>query len=520
VSSLPKPLVVAFYLAKNNLNPLLRRRPGQAALYLLALTLLAMILLPLAVKAAAPQPPSWVYGLGLSREGLVKSTSALLTVTFLLTLIRGRREVAASEEAEHELLLALPLRMGEYVIGKTVYFAIQTLFYSAPVLYIGIPLVYSLAGFSSARAVLLVLAVVALSVYAETLVMLATIARVLSGERPIADVIGYAYLAASLVHSLLVRDVSPLLVAPSLPAVRPLVDVFSRKVAVSQLLEEFAILALVLASLLVALYLLSEHVHPENVRPLAEILREIGLARRKPVSLAGLSPREAVYRVTLGLTFLTKRHAIFVTVGLSLAVLLALVLKKLGMEVDPLTLSAFAVVFIASETTITSAFTAQRDLSHLWLYRTAPWSLKPLSSALLAKTLLYSLEGFTLVGLFRAVYSWNAAWLLLPIASLPFLCFTAILMLGFMVSVSARRRLVRYSSRGFYMVEDLVATALMGFSTVLAVVALTLFELMLEYASTLAWPLYLAAVSTAVALLLFKVGEDTLYRRMWVSDVS
>ncbi|MEZ0345596.1 MAG: hypothetical protein ABWK01_03515 [Infirmifilum sp.] len=512
-------IIIAKYLVMNSLNPLLRRLAGRIAIFSLLSLLVFLLAIPLLTPKNSASYPEWVLTLKLSRSYLTDVTSATLTLTFLLTLVRGRREIAASEEAEHELLLALPVTMSDYLLGKTLYFALQTLFYTIPLVFMAVPLLYSMVGFDVIRPIFLIISLVLAAVYSETVIMLATLLRITSTRQGLPELAGYSYLATSLLHSAIIRQVSPLLVWPAVPAVKPIIDVFSRHVSPQELGLEALLLAGSVILLVVIFYVFSGRIHAEYVRPLHEILRDIGAKRRKPLSLKDLSPGDAVRKVVVSLSVGSRNHLILVILGFTLAASVAAVLRHLGLQIDALTLSSFGVVFLASEATIASAFTVQRDLSHLWLYKTTPASLKPLTRALLLKTTIYLTEAFMVVSIFRAFYSLDPVWLLVPISSLPVILFTALAILAFLVRIASSRRLVRYSSRGFYMVEDIVATGIMGLATLMAIVDLTLYELMVEYSPNLWWPIYLSLASLAASLILTRVAEDMLYRQLWYTDL-
>lgn len=511
---------IAQYLAKNSLNPLLKRSIGRYALYtLLALLAFILVLPPLFIRKNTSTYPPWVTSLGLSRSLLKDSTSATLTLAFLLTLIRGRREVAASEEAEHELILALPLTMSEYLVGKTLYFAIQTLLYMVPLVFVSVPLIYTAVDPNPLRPLLLVASIPLIAIYSESLVMLATLLRIASGDRRLPEIAGYLYLGFSAIHSLLVRQISPLLSWPSLPATSPMIDVFSRRVDLPQLSLETLALLLSTLALLALVAIISRFMHPENVRPLHEILRDLGLKRRGATTIKNLGPVAAVRKVVVELSLLNSSHILLLLIGLLLTPAIAVLLRRANLVLDPLTISSFGMIFLASEATITTAFTVQRDLSNLWLYRTCPASLKPLTGALMAKTLVYYSEGFILVALFRAAYDSRLVWLFLPFFSLPLALLSATVVISLLVKIAASRRLVRYSSRGFYMVEDVVATTLMGATAVMAVVSLTLYELMVEYSTSLLEPVILTVSSLAISTIIWRVSEDLLYRQLWFTEV-
>ncbi|MEM4562912.1 MAG: hypothetical protein QXI55_03210, partial [Thermofilum sp.] len=153
-------------------------------------------------------------------------------------------------------------------------------------------------------------------------------------------------------------------------------------------------------------------------------------------------------------------------------------------------------------------------------YRTSAQSMKPLAASLLAKSVVYYTESFAVVGVLLASLTGNPAHLLLPLAAMPASAASATVALWFLAHVAAHRRLVRFSSRGFYLLEDIVATLIMGFSLVAAVFSVTSFNLLLEYASGTALFKLFPLISLAVGAILTLIGRDVLADTLASIDVA
>ncbi|MEM4563661.1 MAG: hypothetical protein QXI55_07030, partial [Thermofilum sp.] len=223
---------VTVYLLKNNVNAVARTLTQSSAGKVALAALLAVLAAPpaysiLSVAVHGPPPAalarSWIPA-GLEKNTVIASTSAFLTVIVLMTAFRGPHEITASEEAEYELLLSLPLTMPEYVLGKLGYFAAQSLLASTALVVAGVALAPLVTGGSVAKALLFPLAYLLFLLYAETLFQLIVVVRAVSGRRVWAvSAAALAYLAAAAAHSVLTRSLSPLLTAPALLAAAPLV---------------------------------------------------------------------------------------------------------------------------------------------------------------------------------------------------------------------------------------------------------------------------------------------------------
>jgi hypothetical protein len=145
------------------------------------------------------------------------SMCAFLTAVLLLTAVRGPHEVTASEEAEYEVLLSVPLAMHEYVLGKTLYFIAQSTIASLPLLVVGAALAPVLSGGSLTKTALFPVAYLLFLAYAETFFQLVIVLRAAAGRS--LNYVSYAataYAVAAIAHSLASRSISPLLLAPAL----------------------------------------------------------------------------------------------------------------------------------------------------------------------------------------------------------------------------------------------------------------------------------------------------------------
>jgi hypothetical protein len=519
-----KTLAVASYLLRNNLNPVLKPLLSRSLGRAVAAALVAVLLLPPLLSAAGvaaygPPHPSVRKSLvpqGVSKELVLASTSAFLTAALLLTAVRGPHEVTASEEAEYEVLLSTPLAMHEYVLGKTLYFIAQSTIASLPMLVVGAALAPVLSGGSLAKAALFPAAYLLFLAYAEAFFQLVVVLRAAAGRH-----LGYltcaaaAYAVAAAAHSIASRSLSPLLLAPALPAVRPLVHCFTISEPALQVAGELATLALAVALLLAALAAASSRLSPENVKPMSEVVRELQLGRKAGSSARiYASPSASIRKVVLGLSVLTARHLALVSLALVAAALSGLAARLLLPSLDTSTVAAFALGLLVVELSVSTGSVVLRDLSPLWLYRSLAADMKALTSTLLAKLLVYYTESFAVVAVLLAAATGRPGHLLLPVASLPAGSVFAVVNLWFLARVASRRRLVRYSSRGFYLIEDLVATLLMAFSLVVSTVAFTGFSVLMEYSGggPLLGVLLAASVLASVPVLLFgrEVVADTL----------
>lgn len=523
-------LSVSLYLLRNNLNavfkPLLRSRAGKLAL---AAILAVLATPPLYANTAVVlhgAPPAqlaraWLPA-GLDKGLVLSSTSVFLTFMVLLAAIRGPHEITASEEAEYEVLLSLPLTMPEYVLGKLGYFVAQSLLASVAILVAGVSLAPLVNGGSVAKSLLLPLAYLFFLMYSEALIQLVIVARAAAGSRVWAvSLAALAYLGAALAHSAAEGAVSPMLTAPTVLAVAPLLHCFTISEPPVLVLSELAALIAANAALLAVLFTASSRLKPEHVKPLSEVARGLllrGSPRRS--RLAARSFSAAVRRVVLELSLLSPRHLALVAGAMTSAALAGYAARVVLPRLDASLISSFAISVLVLEMTISTGNIALRDLSPLWLYRVASPDLKPLATSLLLKCILYYTESFAVVAVLLTAITGNPAHLLLPLAAAPASAASAVLAIWFLAHVAARRRLVRYSSRGFYLLEDLVATIVMGFSLVAAVFSITAFDLLLRYAGGTALFNAFPAASAAVGAVIALIGRDLISDVLSTADVA
>ncbi|MEM1516195.1 MAG: hypothetical protein QXW88_01605 [Thermofilum sp.] len=520
---------VTVYLLKNNVNAVARTLTQSSAGKVALAALLAVLAAPpaysiLSVAVHGPPPAalarSWIPA-GLEKNTVIASTSAFLTVIVLMTAFRGPHEITASEEAEYELLLSLPLTMPEYVLGKLGYFAAQSLLASTALVVAGVALAPLVTGGSVAKALLFPLAYLLFLLHAETLFQLIVVVRAVSGRRVWAvSAAALAYLAAAAAHSVLTRSLSPLLTAPALLAAAPLVHCFTISETPAFVALELAALLLLDALLVACLYAVSTRLEPENVKPLSEVARSLLLGRPTRSRRMPGSHSAAIRRVVLELPLLSLRHAALVLGALAAAAGGGYAARLLLPGLDASTVTSFAVGVLVLELTVSTGNIALRDLSPLWLYRTSAQSMKPLAASLLAKSVVYYTESFAVVGVLLASLTGNPAHLLLPLAAMPASAASATVALWFLAHVAAHRRLVRFSSRGFYLLEDIVATLITGFSLVAAVFSVTSFNLLLEYASGTALFKLFPLISLAVGAILTLIGRDVLADTLASIDVA
>lgn len=473
---------VARYLTMNSLG-VLRRGRARVAAFLLA-ALLAGLYALIAVLAAY-RGDAFAYARrslsvqGLDKRSAVETLAAFQALSLAVVGLLPRTELTVSEEAEYEVLLTLPVTMREYVLGRTLHQALQSL---AVQLVFLVPGAFYAAVFSAgnaAKVLLLPASFFLYVVFTEVAAGLVNTAKLaMRGKAWALRAAFLAYLVASAAHSAVTGAVSPLLVYPALLPASSLVHCFTVSESVGQVAAETGLLGLAVAALVAAQYALAGFVSPEDVKPLSEKVRRLRLGRlvSARIKTYSSSPGASVLRVVFLRPLVGAQGALAVA-GAVAGWLAGVAARALAPRLDPLSLAVFAVVFSMMVILVELQLSVQEDFSPLWLYRSVPVDLRYLALASSLKVFVYSLASFLAAGLLLFSYTGERVYLLLPLSSV-FASATAGVATTLLVAlVMSKRRVVRYSSRGFYLVEDALALLLLAVSASLSALGVSLFEL-------------------------------------------
>jgi hypothetical protein len=306
-----------------------------------------------------------------------------------------------------------------------------------------------------------------------------------------------------------------LLKAPTLLAVQPLVHCFTIKEPASLVLLETMLLGIFVLTLMALQYLVSSYIYPEKVKPFSARTLTIRLGiRLLDLGFYSERPEVSILKVSL-LRPLLGIQGLILFAGLIVSYVAGIVVKRLFPLLDPYSLVTFAVIFILMVIIIELQLSIQEDLSPIWLYRVSMPNLKPLARVAVAKISLYTLVSFLAGGLF--LFSVTGDSLFLPLFSLPSTVLNAVFTLGSVALVMTRRRIVRFSSRGFYLVEDMLALITLAISMSLSSLSVALFQMVSSYPSQL---ILLSAVSLPISLIIYFIGADIIGDMLTTRDVA
>ncbi|RLF04870.1 MAG: hypothetical protein DRK00_05730 [Thermoprotei archaeon] len=502
-------LTVAKYLIKNYIvNPFLRRL-RRALLFFIALIIVGGAI-GLAMYLATPSPEEAeealhmslrreLHSLGINKRVAIDFLSLALTLALIAAALRGRAYLTVAEEAEYEVLLAQPITMAEYVIGRSLLSFAQTALFS-PAYAFMIPAIYDLSGGNLIKALLFPAAVLLSTAFISFATdLVASLKAVLRERERLLKVATYAYLVVGVSHSLAIRYASPLLTAPAKLVAEPVVYCATVIEPWQLVATELTIEALMVTGILSALAGISRRLQPELVKPVSEVLRE-SAGERRSRAMYSPSPGRALFNQVFLFEFTSPSHLRNVGIGVSVAALCGYLFSHV-LNV-PRLIPRFAadiamLLVIAQLVGLIASMILARDLASLWIYRVYALSLAPLAKGLLLKYTLYFSEVLLAFSAFNAVASWEPVSLLYPIVALPISLTASFLLLALLSYIASKRRIVKQAPTGLYFFEELAVAIV--YAVVIPLIAMSgvIFRLVLGYATA---TLLAAAVASSLAL--------------------
>ncbi len=523
-----KALTIAKYLIKNDfINPTIRSRGGYVAIAFM--TALALLFVLLAVTTPHQRPHSTsplIYELtsrlGLSKEVITDSLSAVLTfiTTYLIFLSRSRYLVI--KEELYELILSQPVSITDVVLARLVYDSVFPLLTMTPFIIV-ITLLITAGSLGSFKAFLLIpaiaLAMVLTSVAAD---LGRSLLSVVSGRViKLCRVVATAYLITGATHSLIIRYVSPILSIPLRPVAASLTYPLARSSTLTDaLLALIGSLAMALAFSVITIDL-SSYLSTEDFRPLSHLLREGGGRGRSLVPTEVRGAWGAVKAYVLGTSVLSTKHlrsyvALVVTVAVtSLGIryfLTNVIYLRRVLSVAPFVTTVMIPILVSIITSSIVSWVLANDLLAYWVYRVYAIRMYEVAKALMIKYSVYLTEALLVISVVDAVLTWRINYLLMPLASLPLTTVASFLTLLTTTYIASKRRVVKQAPARGNVLEELALLAV----ELIVVTALVLAKVgydLIASVSTLATLTYVLT-SVAVASLLYVVLPKILSRAM------
>ncbi len=474
---LGKSLTISKYLIKNYIvNPFLKGLRRKAILIIALAVMVGIIAAAIVISStSAPENESneslgpsirgSLLALGLNKFAIIDLISASLMLMILLGAITGKAAITVMEEAEYEILLAQPLDMETYFLGRFLRDTAQMLAFTA--WYIAfVPIAMDLSG-GNPKAALLPISILLLTAYLSALATLIHELKI-TWRGDYIRLIASSYALISIIHSILSWGISPLLSVPFRPLAESIVYCATISEGTSDVLLSIGEGLLILLLMLLLDLGLAGRISPEYIKPASALMKVKKKKPKRNAEFYSRDPRKAIFNYIFRLEVLNIKHIATISLITLITWFTTYFLKevasgKLGILFGSFQfISIFLIPLLVSEALafLINASMA-RDLAALWIYRVYAKDLKPMAESLMMKYALYLSEAFLVISVFDAVASSNFLMLFLPLLMLPLTVLIACILLMIVTYLASKRRIVKQAPSGLYMLEELAAGLLM-----------------------------------------------------------
>jgi len=443
-----KAAVIAKLLVKEQAGPLLRSRAGKILILVMLFVAAFNVWIAVAVeKPAETGLRGFLHRLGVYAWNAPVILGTLLSLAYYMYLLRGRVGVLMSD-AEYELLLAQPVTIGEYLVAKML---ADNLLFAASMIFV---YVFLLDVFPGAKPFLLALSMVALVAsfislyYFSTILLARTRGKVVYIRLACAS-----YLALATLHSILSHGLSALYAAPlylPLWATAYSISISGDRAAVAGVATISILLA---AALALVSARISRGLYPEDLRP-PRIGGEV-----KASQLIPHGRRNAIRHVVLWRAAKGRGNRVFLVALLAAPLIgrLLYLAHSLGLEVNfPVIVYMVAPLAAAETVMLVVQASLGGEMAQLWIYRVYLGDMTLLSPYLLAKYTMYFEEVYAASAAFLAAYTLDPLLLGIAATGLPAALLLAYASLRLTAWLSSRRRIVRETPKGLYVVDNMV----------------------------------------------------------------
>ncbi len=519
-----KSLTVAKYLIKNYvINPFLRGLRKRLALIsgilavIVILIVILVVLIPPPEKVSNASSPSLrgsIIALGLNKDILIDIIGSILTFMITISIVQERAAISVMEEAEYEVLLAQPLDLGTYFLGRFMRDTVQMLAFT--VWYFSlVPMALDLSG-GRLKAALLPASIFILTAYLSALATMISELKILWRERWVyIRLASILYVLLSVAHSFLIQRISPLLSAPFIFLARSIVYCATISESIYDVLLSLGEGSLILFLILVVELKLAERISPEYIKPTSVLIKEKRRGKRKTREIYSSDPRKSIFNYLFRWEVVNRRHMatlsfIVLATGILTYILKEFLVIKLGALAESLQfISIFLIPLLVSEAVsflINSSMA--RDLAAFWIYRVYARELEPVAEGLMLKYIFYLSEAFLVISIYDAIVT-SPLMLLMPLIVLPLTVIMAFLLLMSVTYLASKRRIVRQAPVGLYMLEDLATGLVMVMVISIYMISDVLIKILLPTIPSFELVIVCAS-SLILALILHKVLVTSL----------
>ncbi len=527
-------LVIALYLVKNYVwNPFAKKYKylfiGLIVLLFLFTVIVAFKPREVVEESLTGNVRELLRELGLSLRDISAILSMVAFLTVYYTVVKGGMFVVVAEEAEYEILLSQPISLRSYFAGKSLSIIMQYLLYS--ILYITVIPIVALFTNDLIKAVLAPLILgVSLAIFPLSR-LLADVIRVSLASKKvyerIVDLGISLYVIIGLIDTVLKWYPSLMLTWLFQPTFNAMLYCFSSSTSVYEVAYWVSLIIIVLFGLSVAITFLGGSIYPENIRPLYHIAKEKliwSMRPRKKIELWSENPERSLFKYIIGVELYNSQRILISILVMVLGVMGAYFARTVflrnippeNLQYTTMFITPFIVSMVASG--LINILLAQ-DLAYLWIYRVYLRDQKPFAKILLVKYYVNLLEAFIVIGLINAIILDNYMLVITPITVLPLIVVTAPLVLIIALRFASRRRVVKTSVVGLYVVEDVVMILLWSILA-LFFIAYTFAFTIVSYRLTMMGLAYLSTVSVVVAYVLHRIALKVLTHTITSMDLA
>ncbi len=529
-----KSLIIALYLVRNYVwNPFVKKYKylfaGLIALLILFTVVVAFKPREIVEESLTGTVRELLGELGLSLSDISAILSMIAFLTVYYTIVKGGMFVVVAEEAEYEILLSQPISLRSYFAGKSLSIIMQYILYS--MLYVTVIPIVALFTNDVIKAVLAPFILgISLAIFPLSR-LLSDIIRVSLSSRKkyerIMDLGISLYVIIGLIDTVARWYPSPLLTWLFQPTFNAMLYCFSRGTSIYEVSYWVLLIIMVLLGLSLIITVLGGEVYPENIRPLYHIAKEKliwSMRPRKKIELWSENPEKSLFKYVVGVELYNAQRVLVSALMVFLGVMGAYFAKTFFLKDIPLEnlqyITVFITPFIVSmiASGLINILLAQ-DLAYLWIYRVYLRDQKPFARILLIKYYINLFEAFTIIGLINTIILENYVLILTPIAVLPLITITAPLVLVIALRFASRRRVVKTSVVGLYVVEDIVMIFLWSVLALFFIADTFAFTL-ISYRLTSIGLFYLSITSIIIAYIIHRVSLNILTRIITSIDIA
>jgi len=404
---------------------------------------------------------------GLTKHVMIDIFSSVLMVAFLLSLLFSRAAITVREEAEYEFLLAQPIDMKTYMLGRT--FSSMAQFLPFVFIYICfIPFAIDISGGNVIKALFTPVALFLFLLLFPILEIPVNVIKIMltfSGKKKHLDLVAVVYLLIAVFHSLTLRYFSPLLTIVFRPVCEAVVYCFTiTETVVDVLIALFKQILFLVVVLAVGLKV-SDGIYPENVKPLSVLIREKQAKKvriEERMKFWYKNPDRAIFNYVVKLSVFNVGHvrklsAMLVTVSFAGYVIRVIIASRFNLNLESFFISMFLIPYLVSMSLASLVnFMLASDFPVMWIYRVYARRLNGLAKGLTLKYVVYLTEAFLVLSVLDASMFQNFLMLLLPVAMLPLIVVTAPLVIAVMAYFASKRKIIKQAPTGLYVIEETV----------------------------------------------------------------